>query len=95
MHDDGPPAPPPRQGLGGPALLIGSIALVFAFVPIIGEFVAAPAAVVAIVVGFIGFERAERGEAHDGGKALAGGLMGVAAGFVVFLMFLATMGPRG
>jgi hypothetical protein len=86
--------PRPRHGLGGVALFAGVLALVFAFVPIVGEFVAAPAAVLAIVLGLIGFNRAEKGLATDGGRALTGAVLGLVAGFVVFLMFIATMGPR-
>jgi hypothetical protein len=93
---DGEPAtePRPRNGLGGAALFTGVLALVFAFVPIVGEFVAAPASVLAIVLGLVGFNRAEKGLATDGGRALTGAVLGLVAGFVVFLVFIATMGPR-
>ncbi|TDD69884.1 hypothetical protein E1262_11475 [Jiangella aurantiaca] len=87
-----PAAEPRPRGLGGPALFTGVLALVFAFVPIVGEYVAAPAAVVAVVLGLVGFDRAERGLADDGARALTGGVLGLVAGLVVFFVFLATLG---
>ncbi|SDU73498.1 hypothetical protein [Jiangella alkaliphila] len=90
---EGDPATKPRpRGLGGPALFTGVLALVFAFVPIVGEFVALPAAVVAITLGLIGWDRAERGLTDDGARALTGGVLGLLAGLIVFFVFLATMG---
>ncbi|MPZ62531.1 MAG: hypothetical protein GEU93_14820 [Propionibacteriales bacterium] len=95
MPEEAPSQSPPRDGLGNAALVVGLVALVFAFVPIVGEFVAAPSAVLAIVLGVIGLVRAERGHATNGGTALAGIILGVVAGFVVFLVMAATVGPGG
>lgn len=94
MDGDQETKPRPR-GLGGPALFTGVLAMVFAFVPFVGEYVAAPAAVVAIVLGLIGFDRAEKGLTDDGGRALAGAVLGLLAALVVVFVLLATMGPRG
>ena len=94
MEGDAATEPRPRNGLGGAALFSGVLALVFAFVPIVGEFVAAPASVLAIVLGLIGFNRAEKGLATDGRRAVTGAALGLVAGFIVFLVFIATMGPR-
>lgn len=93
MEGDFATEPRPRNGLGGGALFTGVLALAFAFIPIVGEFVAAPASVLAIVLGLIGFNRAEKGLATDGGRALTGAVLGLVAGLVVFLVFIATMGP--
>ncbi|SDT10655.1 hypothetical protein [Jiangella sp. DSM 45060] len=91
---DGDPKTERRpRGLGGPALFTGVLALVFAFVPFVGEFVAAPAAVIAIVLGLIGWDRAEKGLADDGARALTGGVLGLVAALVVLFVYLATMGP--
>lgn len=94
MAEDGPVAPQPRNGLGALALLVGAVALAFAFVPVIGEFVAAPAAVSAVVLGMLGLGRADRGQATNAGQALTGGILGLTAGFIVFLVFIATVGPH-
>ncbi|SEE88682.1 hypothetical protein [Jiangella alba] len=91
---DGDPKTEPRpRGLGGPALFTGVLALVFAFVPFVGEFVAVPAAVLAIVLGLIGWDRAEKGLTDDGARALTGGVLGLVAALVVLFVYLATMGP--
>lgn len=88
-----PPTPaPPRNGAGSTALVFGVVAFVFAFVPVIGEFVALPAAIAAMVLGWIGFERAEDGEATNSSQAIAGGVLGLIAGLVVLLVFMVGLG---
>jgi hypothetical protein len=84
---------PPRNGLGSAALVLGLVALPFVFVPIIGEFVAAPAALLAIVLGLVGLGRVDRGIATNGGEALAGSILGLVSAFVMFLIIAATVGP--
>lgn len=81
------------QGLGGRALLAGTIAVAALCVPAVGDFIAGPAAVLAIVLGWIGFDRAGRGLASDGGMALVGGGLGLLAGFLIFLVIVATTAP--
>ena len=85
----------PRNGAGSIALVMGVVALVFAFVPIIGEFIAAPSAVLAIVLGLIGLGRVEKGLATNGGQALAGSILGLIAGLILFLVFAATFDLSG
>ncbi|GIJ79020.1 hypothetical protein SAMN05443287_10718 [Micromonospora phaseoli] len=94
VAEEGPVAPQPRNGLGATALIVGATALAFACVPVIGEFIAAPAAVLAIVLGLLGLGRTEKGQATNPGQALAGGVLGLTAGFLVFLVLIATMGPN-
>lgn len=93
MSQADPPRSPPRNGVGGAAMVSGVVAVVFAFVPIVGEFVAVPAALLAIALGLIGLGRVERKVATNGGEALAGCILGVVAGFVLFLVFVAQLGP--
>ena len=54
MRTDGDVTPPHRNGVGLAALVAGFVAVAFAFVPIIGDIVAAPTALCAIVLGLIG-----------------------------------------
>ncbi len=60
-----PKRPPPqssyRNGVGSIALITGIVALVFAFVPIIGDLVTVPTGIVAVTCGWVGFNRADRG----------------------------------
>lgn len=93
MALEDPSQSPPRNGLGSTAFVAGVVALVFAFIPVIGEFVAFPAAALAIAFGLVGFDRALRGVATNGREALAGSVLGVASGVILVLIFAATAGP--
>ncbi|WP_110241261.1 hypothetical protein [Nocardioides gilvus] len=84
------PATPPRNGAGEFALVMGIVAAVFSFFPIIGEFVAAPASALAIIFGSVGISRVERGLATNPGPAWLGIGLGVAAGLMTLLVFAAT-----
>jgi hypothetical protein len=85
----------PRNGIGSLSLALGVVSLLFALVPIVGEFVAAPSAVLAIVLGLIGLGRVDRGVATNGGQALAGSILGLVAGLLLFLIFAATYRSAG
>ncbi|GAA5107233.1 hypothetical protein GCM10023319_78700 [Nocardia iowensis] len=80
----------PRNGVGVVALVAGIVSVVFAFVPIVGELVAAPTAVVALTCGWIGFVRADKGLATNPRDAVVGGALGMLSIFVMFLVFAAT-----
>jgi hypothetical protein len=95
MSQNEPPQFVPRNGLGGASFVLGVVALVFAFVPIVGEFVAAPAALLAVVFALVGLGRVWRGVATNGGEAAAGSLLGVVAGLVLLLVLAATVVPVG
>jgi tetrahydromethanopterin S-methyltransferase subunit C len=84
------PAASPRNGAGELALGMGLVALAFSFFPIVGEFVAAPAAVLAVVAGSVGVRRADRGLATNPVPAWTGIGLGVAAGLMTLLVFVAT-----
>ncbi|MFW6204472.1 MAG: hypothetical protein ACOC96_05825 [Actinomycetota bacterium] len=85
----------PRNWVGGTSFVFGVVALVFAFVPIVGEFVAAPAALLAVVLGLMGLERVWRGIATNGAEAVIGSLLGTVAGLFLLLVTAATAGPLG
>lgn len=79
--------PPPssrRNGLGIAALVLAIVAL-FAFWSVIGG---AAIGVVAVILGIVGWGRAKRGEASNGGVAIAGIVLGALA-VVVSLAFIA------
>jgi len=78
------PAPAPRNGLGIAALVVGIIALVGSFSVVGGILLG----IVAVILGFAGRARAKRGEATNGGTALAGIIVGVVA-MVAGLAFIA------
>ncbi|MBH0120786.1 hypothetical protein I0Q12_15185 [Rhodococcus sp. CX] len=94
-----PPKHPPqssyRNGVGSVALVTGIVALVFAFVPIVGDLVTIPTGIVAVIFGWLGFGRVEKGIASNHREALTGIALGTAALFVVFLVFVATHSPGG
>lgn len=78
------PSPAPRNGLGIAALVVGIIALIGA-ISVVGGILLG---IVAVVLGFAGRARAKRGEATNGGTALAGIIVGVVA-MVAGLAFIA------
>jgi len=65
-----PPPAAPKNGLGIASLVVAIIALLSAFGGIV-------LGVVAVVLGFLGWNRAKRGEATNGGVAIAGIALGV------------------
>ena len=69
-----PPARPPRNGLGVAALVLGVLGLLTWFFVVGGLF-----GLVAVVLGALGRGRAKRGEATNGGVALAGIITGAIA----------------
>lgn len=89
---DEPAQPHPRNGAGRLAVVMGGCAIVFAFVPIVGEFVAVPASLTAIALGLVGLWRVDKGIATNGRQAFAGSALGIISGFIFFLVFAATSG---
>jgi hypothetical protein len=65
----------PKNGLGIGALVVALIGLVFCWT-VVGGIVLG---VVAVILGIVGRGRAKRGEATNGGVAIAGTLLGVLA----------------
>ncbi|MDX1886091.1 DUF4190 domain-containing protein [Mycolicibacterium sp. 120270] len=65
-----PPPQAPKNGLGIAALVIAIIALISVFGGVV-------LGVVAVILGFLGWQRAKRGEATNGGIAVAGIVLGI------------------
>jgi hypothetical protein len=89
-----PPPPPqpyagyaapvgPRNGLGIAALVVAIVGLVFCWTVVGGVILG----VTAIILGFVGRGRVKRGEATNGGVAIAGIVLGFLA-IVVSLVFI-------
>lgn len=60
-----PQPPVPSNGLGVAALVLGILAILLAFIPILG-FVAYPLAIVGIILGLVGLGRVRRGRSSRG-----------------------------
>lgn len=78
-----PPPPPPQPYAGyappptGPKNGFGIAALVIAIVALASVIFGVVLGVVAIIFGFLGWGRAKRGEATNGGMAVAGIVLGI------------------
>ncbi|WP_099252096.1 DUF4190 domain-containing protein, partial [Mycobacterium sp. shizuoka-1] len=79
-----PPPTGPRNGLGVTALVVAIVALLSSF-SVVGGIVLG---IVAVIIGFAGRSRVKRGEANNGGVALAGVVLGFLA-IIVGLAFIA------
>lgn len=79
-----PPPAAPRNGLGITALIIAIVALLASF-SVVGGVVLG---IVAVIIGFAGRSRAKRGEATNGGVALAGVILGFLS-IIIGLAFIA------
>lgn len=66
-----PYAPPPKNGLGTAALVLGILGALFSLIPIIGV-VAWPLVILGLVLGTLGIVRAQAGRADNRGVAIAG-----------------------
>ena len=78
-----PPPTGPKNGLGIAALVIAILGLVFCWTVIGGVVLG----VVAVIIGIPGRGRAKRGQATNGGVAIAGVLLGVLA-VILSLVFI-------
>lgn len=81
----GMPRPPAgnRNGFGVAALVLGVLSLITWFLFVGGLF-----GVIAVVLGAIGRGRAKRGEANNGGMALAGLIMGAVGVLLTILVIV-------
>ncbi|MCQ4084154.1 DUF4190 domain-containing protein [Streptomyces sp. RB6PN25] len=77
--------PAPRNGLGTAALVLGIVGTIAA-VTCLGVPLGLPLGVLALIFGIIGRRRVRRGEATNGGQALAGSVLGVIAVLVSIAM---------
>jgi heme/copper-type cytochrome/quinol oxidase subunit 2 len=78
-----PPPTGPKNGLGIAALVIAILGLVFCWTVIGGVVLG----VVAVIIGIVGRGRAKRGQATNGGVAIAGAVLGLLA-VIVSLAFI-------
>lgn len=85
-----PTEPPPRNRAGEVALVMGIVSLTLSFVPVIGDFVAAPTGLLAVVLGVLGVRRSEKGVATNFGESLTGAALGAVAVLIVLLMIAVT-----
>ncbi|MCA1781700.1 MAG: hypothetical protein LC679_05840 [Intrasporangiaceae bacterium] len=81
---------PPRDRIGDAALTCGMVALMFVFVPIIGDFIAAPAAATAVLLALASIIRENRDLSAHSSRALTGGLLGAIAALITLMVFAAT-----
>lgn len=89
------PSPAPRtRRAGGCALAFGVIAIVFALVPVIGDIVSVPTALLAVVLGMIGAGHYDAGRAPRLLPALLGALLGGVSLLISVVTWLAA-GPLG
>lgn len=83
--------PVPRSG--GYALAFGLLAVLCALVPVIGDVVAVPVAVLAIACGVVGVGHYDAGRAPRMITSVLGSLLGAIALLLVAVSFLATAPP--
>ncbi|GAA2101078.1 hypothetical protein GCM10009801_74040 [Streptomyces albiaxialis] len=72
------------------SLALGIVALLGSFFPVIGDFVAAPLGVLALLLGARGVWNSERGRATNFGPSLIGATLGALAVLIAALMFAVT-----
>lgn len=75
---------------GGYALAFGLLAIACALIPVIGDLVAVPIAVVAVVCGVVGVGHYDAGRAPRMLPALAGAILGAVALLLVVVGLIAT-----
>jgi len=86
-------ARPPRRGRRSPgdlSLALGLIALLCALIPVIGDVLAVPPGLAAVVLGYLGVSRHDRGLEHRAAAAYAGAILGGIALFLAIVSSIAT-----
>ena len=82
-----------RNGLGTAALVLGVIAVIFSFIPLVG-IIAWPIGITGLILGFVGLARVNRREATNRGVAIAG-LITSGAALVICVLWLVGIGIAG
>ncbi|SFC41432.1 hypothetical protein [Streptomyces aidingensis] len=90
QQNEGPPGTAPRNGPGDASLPMGIIALVASVVPVVGDFVAAPAGLLAVILGAVGVRHSERGVATNFAASLIGATLGALALLIAVLLAAVT-----
>lgn len=91
MSGDGPSPRPRSRGDG--ALLAGVLAILFVVVPVIGDLIAVPAGLTAVVLGVRGILREDGADAGSSWRYVVGTAAGLLSLFAVLLMFAAIATP--
>lgn len=77
MSQSAAPAPPQaHNGLGTAGFVLGLLAVIFGWIPILGT-ISFPLGILGLVFGLLGFLRARKGRATNRGLSLAGAILGV------------------
>ena len=79
-----------RRSVGDHSLALGLAAVVCVAIPVVGDFIAVPAAVLAIVCGLIGIGHYDAGRTSRVTSAAAGAALGALALVVTALVLVAT-----
>lgn len=79
-----------RNRSGEVSLTMGVVAFLSSFVPVLGDFLAAPLGFLALVLGAVGIWHNERGHATNFGASLTGATLGTLAVLIVLLMLAVT-----
>ncbi len=82
-----------RNGLGTAALVLGILAVIFSFIPLVGV-IAWPLGIIGLVLAFVGISRANRGHATNRGVAI-GGLATSGVALVICFLWLVGIGIAG
>jgi hypothetical protein len=82
-----------RNGLGTAALVLGIIAVIFSFIPLVG-IIAWPIGITGLILGFVGLARVNRREATNRGVTI-GGLITSGAALAICLLWLVGIGIAG
>jgi hypothetical protein len=82
-----------RNGLGTAALVLGIVAVIFSFIPLVG-IIAWPIGITGLILGFVGLARVNRREATNRGVTLAG-LVTSGAALVICVLWLVGIGIAG
>lgn len=89
MTEEPGPARRPHRA-GGYALILGLLAVLCALIPVIGDLVAAPAAVLAVVCGIVGVGHYDAGRAPRMLPSVVGATLGAIALLVTVVSLIAT-----
>jgi hypothetical protein len=95
-YDQPPPAPvaAPKNGMGTAALVLGILAIVLAFIPILG-FASWPLSILGVIFGLVGVRRVGKRRATNKGVAVSGfvlSLIGLVLVIISTVMYVSAIG---
>ena len=74
---------------GRNSLVLGTLAIVGQFIPVVGGFLAGPIGLIAVVLGAVGLRRVEQGTATNFVQSLAGLALGAFAVLIILFFLVA------